>query len=878
MIKQSIIIGFAATVINLSSFAFGVQVAAEPSGALAFWRMDNIVKRGSEIFVSDDIEGKSRRTFNLELDVQPVSSDSPSVKLGIPELTSGNGGAAGEALVFNQDFAYVRNIWQGYNSVVIDFWMKIPELPKTSGAPVVYLFHTGAWDLTILSNNQLQWAARRSDGTSVGYLRQDLSGLENEWIHVIATFEADLTMRLMVNETSLSMLAKEMWWLRNNDNIQIGYMTGTPVNRAFAGMLDEVKIAFPPKIDSKDKTVRVTDWGGTVFLDNGILRLEFEKTTARIVSMKKEGQELMRIPGGSGTRGTGQSYHQRIAYDHENPPAHPHLAFTLPKYCSFRIIRNTPELVEISFVEDQPDFFPFYFDSRYVLKAGESGFYNYVIIEYQPEKVARACLSQVNLALRLDSEIFTVEQVSDERWYVSPLPKDIAAGKNVGDATWELLPDSAYAKNYGPVYSKYNMVVQYEDHRIHGVCSEKKGYGVWFITPSAEYINGGPASIELTSAQHSDPTMFVLGNYQDIHFGTERVFCDAEKGAWRKIYGPQFVYVNVGAGRETLWQDAKTEAQKHYTQWPYNWMTEPAYENERGSISGKLVIADGTSASNALVLLAAPAAPDSHWQLQGEQYMFWTRADADGNFSIHNVKSGEYTLYASAVNVLDEFVHDGIKVSAGENVQVGSLEWTPVRYGETAWQIGIADWDSTEFRSGDDFRHYGTIIRDRFIKDFPTGVDFNPGTDDWTKDWNYCQLHVPDNPQMDTWRIRFNADRAYEGVAHLRFSIAGSRYAALDIRLNGQDIGALTNLNGLRPHAGQGYPRSGSRGFHETADIAFDAALLLQGENVFELILSGAGEYFQTMNIDPSAPASAGDTFRSIHYDCIRLELPFDNN
>ena len=596
--------------------------------------------------------------------------------------------------------------------------------------------------------------------------------------------------------------------------------------------------------------VRVLDDAGQVVLENETIRLAIESKTARVVSLRKDGHELM----GNG----GQAYHQRIAYDHGDPPGHAHDAFTLPKHCVFRIIRQTVDLIEVSFVEDVPAYFPFHFDSRFVLRAGESGFYNYVILEYRPEEAPRACLHQLNLAVRLDPEIFVVEQAEADRWRIMPTPHDLEQGKTVMDATVLLPETSLYRKRYGrETYTKYNLMVCHENHRLHGTCSLDEGFGVWFVQPSAEYLNGAPATQELTVHQ-TTTTPIILGTYHDTHFGSERIFFHTAEGPWRKIYGPQFVYVNRGKGRTAMWSDAERTAAHHQENWPYAWMTDPGYEVSRGTVKGKLKLANGRCPAGALVVLAkSESEAGVHWQEQGKDEVFWARADHAGRFAIEKVKRGRYTLHASVVGVIGEYTLGGVTAAPETITELGILEWRPKSYGRTAWQIGVPDRDSTEFRKGDDFRHWGGFMRERFVRDFPEGVDFLVGTDDWRSGWNYAHMHV--NERLDTWRIRFTLDEVPEGTAHLRFAIAGSRYAGLGVRLAGHSLEQI-DLSRGRGYAGQGYPRSGSRGYVHEVVIPFDCALLRAGENLLELTLTPI--------------PGREDPYRCIHYDCIRLELP----
>jgi hypothetical protein len=70
------------------------------------------------------------------------------------------------------------------------------------------------------------------------------------------------------------------------------------------------------------------------------------------------------------------------------------------------------------------------------------------------------------------------------------------------------------------------------------------------------------------------------------------------------------------------------------------------------------------------------------WQIDAKNYEFWVRADADGNFSIPNVRPGRYTLHAIADGVLGEFTLTNVTITAGQNLQLSALNWQPLRYGK----------------------------------------------------------------------------------------------------------------------------------------------------------------------------------------------------
>ena len=163
---------------------------------------------------------------------------------------------------------------------------------------------------------------------------------------------------------------------------------------------------------------------------------------------------------------------------------------------------------------------------------------------------------------------------------------------------------------------------------------------------------------------------------------------------WEKIYGPWMLYVNSNAAPDALWADAKKQVATLRSAWPFAWMRHPLYplENGRGTVTGQLRLSDpqmpDASAAGAWVGLAMPQ-PD--WQKQANGHQFWARADKDGRFTIPHVLPGDYTLYAFTSGVMDEFRRDGVKVSAGKRVELGALDWQPVRHGRQLWQIGVPD-------------------------------------------------------------------------------------------------------------------------------------------------------------------------------------------
>ena len=89
------------------------------------------------------------------------------------------------------------------------------------------------------------------------------------------------------------------------------------------------------------------------------------------------------------------------------------------------------------------------------------------------------------------------------------------------------------------------------------------------------------------------------------------------------------------------------------------------------------------------------------WAHDAKFYQFWNDGSEDGKFTITNVRPGTYTLHAFADGVLGEFAQTNITVEAGKSLDLGKLEWKPVRYGKQIWEIGYPNRTGDKFYKGD---------------------------------------------------------------------------------------------------------------------------------------------------------------------------------
>lgn len=249
---------------------------------------------------------------------------------------------------------------------------------------------------------------------------------------------------------------------------------------------------------------------------------------------------------------------------------------------------------------------------------------------------------------------------------------------------------------------------------------------------------------------------------------------------WKKVLGPVFIYLNsksnpsAGEGDllRALWDDAKAQARAEAGKWPYSFPESPDYAKagDRGTVSGTLLVRDafgsnggggGTDvpAAAAFVGLAAPGGQPGSWATQCKGYQFWTRAAADGRFSIAGVRAGaggtRYGLYAWVPGFLGDYAHAStVAVAPGGAVDLGSLLFAPPRSGPTLWEMGVPDRTAAEFFVPDadpryasklflgehKYRQYG--LWERYAELHPAGNDlvFTVGQSDYSKDWFFAHV------------------------------------------------------------------------------------------------------------------------------------------
>ncbi len=253
------------------------------------------------------------------------------------------------------------------------------------------------------------------------------------------------------------------------------------------------------------------------------------------------------------------------------------------------------------------------------------------------------------------------------------------------------------------------------------------------------------------------------------------------------------------------------------------------------------------------------------WQNDAKHYEFWTNGSPDGSFTIPNVRPGAYQLHAIADGILGAYdATANVTIAPGQHtLNLGTIEWHPVHYGQQIFQIGTPNRSATEFFKGDDHWHWGMYIE--YAKYFPNDVDFTVGKSDPAKDWYIYQVphdidfHPDgrDQGRATPWTIHFAmpAGVPASGKATLRFGLADSA-RSLNIKVNGHDLGDATDLRG----AGGAIGRDGIEATWVERDFTFDASLLHPSPG-------------NTPNNEIVLTVPAGPVAGGMCYDVVRLEV-----
>jgi rhamnogalacturonan endolyase len=657
---------------------------------------------------------------------------------------------------------------------------------------------------------------------------------------------------------------------------------------------------------TSNASVSVTDNGEMWTLDNGIVKAGIVKRSGKMTSLVYHGLEAL--------NSRSESWEQLPSG-------------TVTPVLTIDPSTNGGERAEVAVkgVNGRMDI-----EVRYALERGVSGFYTYAIYSHAANYPA-AGEGESRFINQMVPD-FDWLSVDADRSLPMSSTADLRAGVVIHAKEQRILSTGLYKNS---VEHKYSYCAEMYKLPAYGWSGTQNHLGVWFINPSNEYLGGGPTRIDLVC--HMGATM--LDYWTSGHYagGAE---CNIPAGeAWNKVVGPIFVYCNAlenaatptpadlatlaatagnptipaawSANAKILFDDALAQAKITQAQWPYAWVQGVDYPQKSGraTVKGRLALDDPQAASPRLPHLwvglthpdftgaGKPFALRSGngttvtWDHDANYYQFWAEGGSDGRFTIAQVRPGTYTLHAFAEGVLGEFAKTEISVEAGQSLDLGKLEWKPVRYGQQLWDIGYPDRTGGKFFKGDGANYWLWGWGLRYPLLFPNDITYTIGKSDYHKDWFFQQVphgestewlnpaaKDPANqrfgwvkaesqekyPNTDeagpwrvygrgratTWTIKFNRDQAAKGVATLRVALAGADgNGGLTVGVNGSTVGTIQTVatNALRYNTDKGIWREYAQ--------KFDAALLKPGENEMTLTVP------------------AGEITTGVVYDYLRLEL-----
>ena len=488
---------------------------------------------------------------------------------------------------------------------------------------------------------------------------------------------------------------------------------------------------------------------------------------------------------------------------------------------------NTSDMVEVQYVT--PDIGGFEWVIGYVVRRGVAGVYHYVQANC---KADGSDYSELRMGFRGDASLFNYAYVNDDLQDALPTPADIASATEVTDATYRLAD--------GSIYTKYDYAAFQKDDYVHGMMGDH--VGLWMITPSVEWLNGGPMRQDLT-VHATNTTPIALRHFHGNHFGGVSVYMNNGQS---KYYGPHLIYANysnassVATAHSEMVADAKQRAVVEQSAWPYNWLRDESIK-KRGTVIGQITLsAEDAAYFKTTKLQVILAQPGSKPMLQGTGYQFWTETDASGNFTINNVREGSYSLYAYALNgaATGYYEKADVAVTANATTSVGTLTWTPDKYGDNSkilWKIGEADHLSMGKLSGEK-RQYG------LWNDVPEEVNYTVGSSNLATDWYYAQAH------NGNWYIKYQLDDIPTNPLRLTVATAGAANASMKVRSNenrstyGIGLGNQANEVFRPKHDGSVTRSATLAGRDSVAVFYIPVSTLKKGENYLNLNLWGISE------------------------------------
>lgn len=518
---------------------------------------------------------------------------------------------------------------------------------------------------------------------------------------------------------------------------------------------------------------------------------------------------------------------------------------------------NTAKLVDIAFSNVwKPGLRQQAFDieCHYVIEKGASGIYCYALLKH-PASYPKTSVGEWRFVWKLPQDVFDHIVVDSLRNMDMPTAAEYEHAERTSIPEAAKLTSGVKAGTYE---CKYEYAAEYYDIGTYGHTSSKNKIGAWMVLGGYDFFNDGPNKADLNAA----------AGIIHLHFGRNHYAGSGTKveagEEWSKIFGPFLLYMNSDkGGTNNMWADAKHKVSEEKAKWPYTWLTgfdEYPAAAERENVTGTFVVNDpfkpAVKGGDAWVGLTVQ---EADWENDSKHYQYWVKADANGHFTIANVRPGKYTLHAYVPGAVGEFSKTNITVNQGPAVNLGNLNWNiPRDKGKLLWEIGIPDRTAREFKFGQ--QYWNAFMWETYSPALANPLVYTVGSSDWRKDWNYVQSAYWNKDGSFSkwpWKINFKLDKIpAKGDATLTFAFASADRARLDTYVNdeSQPFDSFTpTLNA----GGNTLVREGIHAKYSTYVLKIPVSKLHVGDNSIMLI-SNKGQ----------------GRAEHIMYDYISMELP----
>jgi len=598
------------------------------------------------------------------------------------------------------------------------------------------------------------------------------------------------------------------------------------------------------------------EYSDYVILDNGIVVAKLAKGSGNIMSLKVNGKELVATVNAANPTRIGAYYDFTTSKGFETIFG-----------AAFSVKRDEDDIVDISFKRSYlpgSNVTPCDADIHYVLKKDDTGLYTYSILEHKSTYPAFD-LGSWRQVLWIapdpaNSNNYLCEKIyadSLRRWQMPSL-YDFSQASPTGIAEIVKLNTGVRAGKYD---GKYEYSMPFWENPVWGHASDVNNIGTWFVNGSLEFFNEGPTYHDLNAAAG-----IIHSCMNGVHYDASG-FNVADGEYWTKIYGPYLIYASEKSTGDDNWADAKARAATEKAQWPYSWLTNTTQyplASQRGSISGKFIINDpfkpAVKGQNAWVGVTIISNPAKQWQFEEKNYQYWVKTDANGNFTIPNVRPGTYTFFGYSNGVIGDYSQADVVVTAGNTTALGDVTWNIQRNnGNLVWEIGYPNRKANEFKFGD-FEYCEGFVQDKFRSAFPEIIEYDVASKDWANQLCYAHTGYPNTTGgLNSWKWRLNftlpSGIPTTGNATLTIAYASTDHAQEWIYINGENSTFITYYPDNA--GGNGFLRQTNYAKYSVKTISIPMNKLKTGANTITLLMP-----------------STSSTVNHHMYDYISLEAP----